>query len=138
MSALYQLDIITPERQFYSGQVEEVVIDNPGGKMGVLAGHVPMVAAVAIGEITIKNQEGEWLTCFTSDGFMEVRPDNVVIMAQVVEWPGEIDERRANEARAKAEEQMRQKQSIQEYHKTMTSLARAMARLRVKGSINID
>jgi F-type H+-transporting ATPase subunit epsilon len=87
MPGLFNLDIITPERRFFGGRVEEVVIDSPGGKMGVLAGHVPMVAAVSIGEIDIKDEGGSWLKCFTAEGFMEVRPGGVVIMAQVVGGP---------------------------------------------------
>lgn len=138
MPELFNLDIITPERKFFGGRAEELVIDSPGGKMGVLAHHVPMVAAVSIGEIDIKDEGGQWLKCFTAEGFMEVRPGGVVIMAQVVEWPEEIDERRAAEEREKAQEQIRQNQSLREYHATMTSLAKAMARLRVRRSVNID
>lgn len=138
MAQTYRLDIITPERQFYSGMVEELVVDSPRGKMGVLAGHVPMVAAVSIGTIDIRDSEGRRLQCFTSDGFMEIRPGEVVVMAQTVEWPEEIDERRATEARVKAEEHLRQKRSIHEYRVASASLARAMARLRVRRSVNID
>jgi F-type H+-transporting ATPase subunit epsilon len=60
------------------------------------------------------------------------------MMAQTVEWPEEIDARRAAEAEKRAQERLRQKQSLNEYHSTMSSLARAMARLRIKRNINMD
>ncbi len=137
MARPYQLEIFTPERQFFKGEVEAVVIDTPDGKRGVLAKHTPMVIAVDVGEIDIK-VDGQWKQCFSSEGFMEILPDKVLIMAQVVEWPEEIDTRRAQEAKDRAEERLRQKQSLHEYHATMSSLARAMARLRIKRSMNID
>ena len=137
MAKPYPLEIITPERQFYKGDVEAVVIDTPDGKRGVLANHTPMIIALNVGEVDIKT-DGKWKQCFSSEGFMEILPDKVLIMAQVVEWPEEIDARRAQEAKDRAEERLRQKQSLREYHATMSSLARAMARLRIKSSMNID
>lgn len=137
--AKFRLEIITPERRFYDGQVDSLVIDtgNEGGKLGILAGHMPMVAALAIGSIRFKT-DGEWKSCFCSEGFVEVRPDETFINAQAMEWPDEIDAARAEEAKRRAEEEMRQEQSLKEYNESRASLARAMARLRVKSSINND
>lgn len=137
MSKLYHLEIITPERQFFNDKVESVVFDTPEGKRGVMADHTPMVIALTVGEIDIKHDD-QWKKCFTSEGFIEIRPDKTLILAQTVEWPEEIDIRRAEEAKRRAEERLRQRQSLQEYHSTMSSLARAMARLRIKRSMNID
>lgn len=137
MSKSYQLEIITPERQLFSDMVESTIFSTPTGQRGVLANHTPMVIAISVGEINIKVADG-WKKCFSSDGFIEIRPDKCIIMAEVVEWPEEIDIRRAAEAKARAEERLRQRQSLQEYHSTMSSLARAMARLRIKRSMNID
>lgn len=136
MSSFY-LEILTPERKFYSGEAEQIVINTPDGKRGVLNNHTPMIIAVSVGEIDIM-VDGKTKTCFSSEGFFEVRPDKMILMAQVVEWPEEIDERRAKEAKRRSEEKLRQKQSLHEYHATMSSLARAMARLRIKRSMNID
>ena len=134
----YHLEILTPERQFYVGMVTSMIIDSTDGQMGVLADHEPMMAVVSIGEIRLKFEDGTWKNCFASEGFMEIKPDGVVLMAQVVEWPEEIDIRRVVEAKRRAERELKNKQAVQEYHTTMTSLARAMARLRVKSSMNID
>jgi F-type H+-transporting ATPase subunit epsilon len=137
MSAKINLDIITPERQFFKGEVDSLVIDTPDGKRGILANHTPMIIAISIGELDIKIED-KWKKAFTSEGFIEITPVGMVIMAQTVEWPEEIDQRRAQEAEKRAMERLRQKQSLNEYHTTMSSLARAMARLRIKRNINMD
>ncbi len=137
MPSNFRIDIITPERLFYGGEIESIVLDTPDGKRGIMAGHTPMIIAVAIGQIDLKI-DGEWKIAFTSEGFIEITPDGITMMAQTVEWPDEIDARRAGEAEKRAQERLRQKQSFKEYHSTMSSLARAMARLRIKSNINID
>lgn len=133
----FHLEILTPERQFFDGGAQQLIVETPDGKRGILPGHTPMVFSVAVGEVNIMI-DGKFKTCFSAEGFLEIRPDKVVLMSQVVEWPEEIDVRRAQEAKRRAEEQMRQRQSLQEYHSTMSSLARAMARLKIKRSMNID
>ncbi len=133
--AQFRLEIITPEREFFNGMVDSLIVETPDGKRGILAGHTPMVAAIAVGIVNIK-QGGEWLPCFASEGFVEVRPDKVFINAQAMEWPNEIDEHRAEEAQHKAEERLRQEQSLREHNASRASLIRAMARLRVKRNIN--
>ena len=133
--AQFRLEIVTPEREFFNDDVESLVVDTPDGKRGILAGHTPMVAALAVGMVSIR-KGGQWLMCFASEGFIEVRPDKVFINAQVMEWPNEIDEHRAEVAAAKAEERLRQEQSLREYNVSKASLIRAMTRLRVKHNIN--
>jgi len=133
----FHLEILTPERQFFDGGVEELIVVTPDGQRGILQGHTPMIFSIAVGEVKLKI-DNEFKICFSAEGFLEIRPDKVVLMSQVVEWPEEIDVRRAQEAKRRAEEQMRQRQSLQEYHSTMSSLARAMARLKIRRSMNID
>ena len=105
--------------------------------MSVWKGHEPIVIAIAVGLIKI-NVDGEWSECTTSEGFMEVRPDKTQIFAQAVEWPEEIDLKRAQEAAERAKEKLRQKQSYTEHKQSQIALARAMVRMRVgrrKGSM---
>lgn len=125
----FDLSIMTPERQFFSGQVEALTITGIDGKMTVLAGHAPMVASLAVGEISIK-QDGVWREAVNSEGFMEVLQDSVVVFVQACEWPEDIDMRRAEEAKHRAEERIRQRQSIWENKSSKIALARAMVRLR--------
>ncbi|MDP2892555.1 MAG: ATP synthase F1 subunit epsilon [Bacillota bacterium] len=126
----YRLDILTPERKFFSGDVEALIYHIADGEICILKGHMPMVTALEIGAIRIK-QGGKWREAAASEGFVEVRPDQTLIFAQAVEWPEEIDVRRAKAALEMAEEQLRQKKSMLEYRQSEISLARAMARLRV-------
>ena len=125
----FELSIMTPERQFFSGQVEALTITGIDGKMTVLAGHAPMVASLAVGEISIK-QDGVWRDAVNSEGFMEVLQDSVVVFVKACEWPEDIDMRRAEEAKHRAEERIRQRQSIWENKSSKIALARAMVRLR--------
>ncbi len=125
----FELSIMTPERQFFSGQVEALTVTGIDGQMTVLAGHAPMVVSLDIGEISIK-QDGTWRQAVNTEGFMEVLGDSVVMFVQACEWPEDIDVRRAEEAKHRAEERIRQRQSILESQTSKIALARAMVRLR--------
>ncbi len=125
----FELSIMTPERQFFSGQVEALTVTGIDGQMTVLAGHAPMVVSLDIGEISIK-QDGTWRQAVNTEGFMEVLGDSVVMFVQACEWPEDIDVRRAEEAKHRAEERIRQRQSILEGQTSKIALARAMVRLR--------
>lgn len=131
MPAIYRLEIITPERSFFKGDIQSVIVPSSDGFMSIQRMHEPMVSALQEGEMKIQMEDGEWQSCFTSSGFVEVRPDETIIFSQSVEWPEEIDLRRAQEERERAEEQLRQKKSYQEYMQNQVALARAMVRLRV-------
>jgi len=130
MSKLFNLKIFTPEREFFNGDVEGVTADAPDGSVMILADHAPFIMPVSIGHIGIK-QDGKWDESVNTEGFLEVRHDGVVIFVQACEHPDEIDERRAEEARKRAEEHLRQKQSMSEYKQSKIALARAMARLQM-------
>ena len=131
MPKLFNLKILTPERQFFDGEVEAVTASAPDGKVTVLADHTPFIMPVNVGTIHIK-RNGVWEDAFNSEGFMEVRFEGVLIFVQACEYPDEIDTRRAEEARRRAEENLRQIQSMSEYKRSRIALARAMARLRIK------
>ena len=130
MPKLFNLKILTPEREFFDGDVEAVTASAPDGKVTVLAEHTPFIMPVDIGNIKIK-RDGVWEESVNSEGFMEVHHEGVLIFVQTCERPDEVDERRADEARRRAEENLRQKQSMSEYRQSKLALARAMARLRV-------
>jgi len=130
MPKLFNLKILTPEREFFDSDVEAVTVSAPDGKVTILADHAPFVMPVAVGTIKVK-KDGEWGDSVNSEGFMEVHHDGVLIYVQSCEHPEEIDARRAEEARRRAMEDMRQRQSMSEYKQSKIALARAMARLRV-------
>ncbi len=126
----FKVEILTPRREFFSGNAEAVTVTVSDGEMTVLKNHTPMLAAIEIGQLKLKF-DGTWHTAYIDEGFIEVRPDEVLIFVQSCEKPEEIDVARAEEVRAKALEKLRQKQSLLEYHQTQITLTRAMTRLRI-------
>ena len=105
MENTFYLEIITPDRQFYTGPATNLTMPALDGEYGVQPGHEP-------------------------DGFAEIMPDYCILLVSSAERPDEIDRTRAERAKERAEERLRQKQSIREYHLSKAALARAMARLK--------
>ena len=120
-ASTFYLEIITPERQFYIGPAEALVFP----------GHEPAVTAVEPGELRYK-VDGKWEPAAVGAGFVEIKPDYVILLVGFAEHPEEIDRKRAEAARERAEERLRQKQSIHEYYHSKAALARAMARLKTR------
>ncbi|MGI6153010.1 MAG: ATP synthase F1 subunit epsilon [Christensenellaceae bacterium] len=128
MAEKYLLEILTPERSFFVEMVESVIFPTEDGEMSIQKGHESMVATIIPGEARI-NTGNKWVMCAVSEGFVEVRPDETIMFTQTAEWPEEIDVKRAQRAKERAEERLRQRQSEQEYQRSKISMARAMARL---------
>lgn len=127
----FGLKIIASDRVFYIGRCRKLILPAPDGKMGILPDHENMVIAISVGDARMEIEEGSWVDIAVGAGFAEVVNNRVTILVDTAERPGEIDVRRAEEAKERAEEQLRQKQSLQEYYRTQASLARAMNRLKV-------
>jgi len=130
MAKTFSLEIVATDRIFYKGECEHLVITAIDGLLGILAGHEPLVTALPAGELKYM-VDGKWRYAAISDGFIQVMPDKSVILADSCELPEEIDIKRAEEAKERAQEKLRQKQSIQEYYQTQAALNRAMNRLKV-------
>lgn len=130
MAKTFLLEIIASDRVFFTGQCESLVIPGIDGAHGILANHERTVTCLAAGEMKYKIGE-EWKYAAVSDGYAEISGDHVVIIADTVERPEEIDVKRAQEAKERAEERLRQKQSIKEYYHTQIALNKAMNRLKV-------
>lgn len=131
----FMIEIITPERKFFQREVQCVVVPAPDGELGILKGHAPMVAAISTGLIKIK-QDDKWIEAFTSEGFLEVRQDETIILSQEVEWPDEIDLKRAQAEKQRAEEKLRQAESMRQYRESRITLTRQLVKLRVKDHYN--
>lgn len=130
-NSTFYLEIITPERQFYIGPAEAIIFPAVDGEMGVYPGHEPVVTAIEPGELKFKTG-GEWKPAAVGAGFAEIKPDYVILLVGFAERPEEIDLKRAEAAKQRAEERLRQKQSIHEYYHSKAALARAMARLKTR------
>lgn len=126
----FLLRIITPERLFYENQVDMVEFNTTEGEIGVLPGHVPLTVIVKPGIIDITEPDGDKVAALHA-GFAEILPDRVTILAEVIEWPEEIDEERARAARERAEERLRSKTAETDIARAETALLRAVARIQV-------
>lgn len=126
----FLLRIITPERLFYEKQVDMVEFNTTEGEIGVLPGHVPLTVIVKPGILDITEPEGDKVAALHA-GFAEILPDRVTILAEIIEWPEEIDEERAKAARDRAEERLRNKASDTDMARAETALQRAIARIQV-------
>lgn len=123
-----RLRIITPERTFYEGDVEMVEFNTTEGEIGVLPGHIPLTVIAKPGILSIYEKEGEKTAAFHS-GFAEILPDGMTILAEVIEWPNEIDEERAQAALQRAEERLQNKTPETDIARAETALLRAVARI---------
>ena len=103
----FRLEVISPERIFYTGDAEMVELTTTEGDIGIYADHIPLTTIVAPGVMTITEPGGVLKEAAVLEGFMEITPDKVTILAQSCEWPEEIDINRAAEAKARAERRLK-------------------------------
>lgn len=130
MSTLH-LDIITPERIIYSDEVEMVVAPGAEGELGILPHHTPLFTQIKPGEIKIKKGGQETFLAVTG-GFLDVAPQSkVTILADYAIRSEEIEIARAEEAKKRAEELMREKKSKQEFALVEAELRKAILELKV-------
>ena len=101
----FQLEIITPERTFFEGEATFLEIATSEGILGIYAGHVPLTAVLVPGVCRIVNESVERKAAIHS-GFMEILKDRIVVLAEIAEWPDEIDINRAKEAKIRAERRL--------------------------------
>jgi F-type H+-transporting ATPase subunit epsilon len=101
--AKIRLDIVTAEKLVYSEDVDEVIAPGIDGELGILPNHAALMTMLAPGELRVR-REGSEVDLAVSGGFMEVRPDHVIILADSAERSEEIDLARAEEARKRAEQ----------------------------------
>ena len=131
--ANFELQILTPERLLVKAQVDEAVIPGTEGYFGVLPGHTPMLAALAIGEMWYRvGQEKTYLA--VAYGFCEVLPDRVTVLARIAEQAYDIDVARAEEAKKRAEARLQQMKDI-DYERARMALEKALMRLQTSSRV---
>ncbi|MBE5979364.1 MAG: ATP synthase F1 subunit epsilon [Paenibacillaceae bacterium] len=128
MADLFKLQIITPERKFYEGEASMVELTTTEGEIGVYRGHIPMTAIVAPGVLKIHEAGGIKEAALMS-GFLEILPEKIVIMAEVAEWPEEIDLNRAQEAKVRAERRLKEQSGEIDIVRAETALKKALVRI---------
>lgn len=127
-----KLKIVTPEKILFEDTVSQISVSTVLGEITILPNHIPLVSQLASGEIVIKTEQGKEDLMAVSGGFIEVLPDQVVILADTAERAEDIDEARAEEARQKAEEILKTKVADAEGFAMFTAkIEKELARLKV-------
>ena len=124
----FTLKIITPDRVFYEDQVSMVEFNTVEGEGGIYREHIPMTMIVAPRILTITKDQ-EISEAALHAGFAEGLPDQVTVLAEIIEWPEEIDISRAEEAKSRAEERIREHAPGTDMRRAEMSLKRAVARI---------
>jgi F-type H+-transporting ATPase subunit epsilon len=131
--ATLSLEIVTPEKRAYSGSARMVVVPGAEGELGILPDHMPLMTQILPGEIQVTTDSGEELFLAVGEGFVEVTPERVSVLTDMAIEEGEIDEKAAEQAVARAEQEIRDKALAGEELATVqASLLKSLAQLRVK------
>lgn len=129
---LFSLEIITPDRVFYKGEASMIEFTAEDGDIGVYKNHIPLTTVVAPGILTITEQEGKKQAALHA-GFAEILPDKVTILAEVAEWPDEIDVNRATAARERAEKRLHDHEAGVDTTRAEIALKKALVRINLRG-----
>jgi F-type H+-transporting ATPase subunit epsilon len=130
---LFSLTVLCPEKDFFEGEAREVVFSTPMGRLGVMAGHAPMVAAVAEGLLEIISADGLRIAA-VGQGFAEIAYDKAEFFLDTAEWAEEIDAVRAKDALARAQQKLHSSMTRIEHLRTQAAMSRALARLKAAES----
>jgi F-type H+-transporting ATPase subunit epsilon len=131
----FKIDIVTAERIVYSAEANEVIAPGVEGQLGILPNHAPLMTILQAGELVVRKGAREEIMAI-SGGFLEVRPDRVIVLADQAERAEEIDIARAAEARKRAEERLKEKQAGgTDEARAEAALRRALVRLSVAEKI---
>ncbi|MGI8659021.1 MAG: F0F1 ATP synthase subunit epsilon [Candidatus Limnocylindria bacterium] len=125
-----QLEVVSPERRVFTDEVDMVIVPGRNGQLGILPHHTPLISSLGVGELRIK-KGGTEQSLLISGGFVEVRPDKVIIMADLAEHSDEIDEAKAVEARRQAEAELQQSKDPVDIARVRASLQTALMRERI-------
>jgi F-type H+-transporting ATPase subunit epsilon len=125
-----KLEIVTAERQVYSEDVTTIIAEGVEGQMTILPKHAPLVTMLAPGALTIR-KDGDEMIMAISGGFLEVRPEKVIILADACERMDEIDVDRAMAAKQRAEDRLKSMPQEIDSSRAEASLRRSLARIRV-------
>lgn len=135
MSSKFKLSILTPDKNFYSGEITELNTVTINGAIGILADHSPFVGLLEPAITKFKLEDGSVKTAFTSTGILKVEKTGVEMIVDASEWPEEIDIKRAEEAKNRAEKRINEADSDKkvDIDRAEISLERALIRLKAKG-----
>ena len=125
-----QLEIVSPERRAYTDEVDMVIVPGIDGQLGILPHHTRLISALGVGALRIK-KGGTEQSPLISGGFVEVRPDKVIVMADLAEHSDEIDEAKAVDARKRAEAELEAAKDPVDLARVRAALQTALMRERI-------
>ena len=128
----FELQILTPERPFYEGPCLSLQVPISDGMIGIMAGHMPLTAAVMDGEVQFRLPDGTRRSCAVTRGLLDVSVENVRLICETAVAPEEIDEERERRIMEDARLALREKQARRDYVQAQLTFARAMNNLKVK------
>lgn len=126
----FLLQVVTPERKFYDDEVDRVEFKTSEGDIGVLSDHIPLTTPIVSGMLVIRNNAKEEKAAIHG-GFVEITPETVTILTDAAEWPHEIDTKRAEEARIRAERRLKANKAEMNEVRAKAALVRSDVRLEV-------
>ena len=132
----FKVHILAADESFYEGECESLVVPTSNGQYGIWANHANTISAIVPGEMLYRLPGGQEQRAAVSSGMVKIENNEVLVLVDSAERPEEIDANRAKRAADAAREALLQKQSFREYQEAQVTLARAIARLRVKGDAN--
>lgn len=130
-SRIFQVEIITPDRVFHVGEATMIEFNTAAGEIGVYKKHIPLTTVLAPGIVTIHRDGEENIVAAVHSGFAEILPDKVTLLAEIAEWPEEIDKNRAEAARQRAEERLANKTEATDLRRAEFALRKALVRIDV-------
>ncbi|MBB6447185.1 F0F1 ATP synthase subunit epsilon [Bacillus benzoevorans] len=129
----FTVNVVTPDGPVFDSEVEMIIAKAKSGELGIMAGHIPLVAPLEIGAVRLKNGGNTELVA-VSGGLLEVRPEKVTILAQAAEIAEKIDVERALAAKERAERRLNEmKQDTLDFKRAELALQRALNRISVSG-----
>jgi len=128
MAEKFKLTIVTPDREFFNEEADMVEFNTTEGEIGVYAGHAPLTVIVKPGILTI-TQGDTVRNAALHAGFVQILPEEITILAEIIEWPEEIDKERAEEAKQRAEVRLTERSANIDLDRAQTALMRAIARI---------
>jgi len=133
MKDTLKLNILTPEKELFSGEIVELLSENEAGKFGILTNHVAMITKLVPCITVIKQNDGKVLEIFTASGVLNLKENQIDILCKAAEWPQDIDLARAEEAKKKSEMRLADKNGSNiDERRAELALLRAISRIKIK------
>lgn len=130
MASKFRLEIVTPDKKFFEDDVEMIIVRGTEGDIGILKNHVPLVTVLGIGKIKVQI-DGEMREASIASGYIEVEKEKTTIITDAAEWAQDIDVKRAEAAKKRAEERLKKENKDTDVARAEIALKKAINRIRI-------